>query len=581
MEATRTWFREAKKQRSDRLLEAKIVIVGAGESGKTTLINKLKNEDYPVPDKNTRTEGIEVWQWPFEGKVKAEQQAVTAHVWDFGGQEIYKDTHQFFLSPDTLYVLLNDNRKGDTDFYYWLNVIAIRAGSGCPILLVFNEKNGALRQISPDEELFGNFPQIVKTPLDVDFADGNLDRLRLMRSTIERHFCNLEAMGKPILSNWLKVRQDLKAEQSKNTISFDRFREICERHDVQGEDSAKVVCKTLHNLGVLLFYPELPGLEDLVILNPNWCLDAVYKVLDADAVRHRKGRFTKEELALVWGDPKYKGKLLQLRELMTEFELCYRVRGSEEYVAPQMLPVERNEDPHFPKAELLRYRYEYQFMPRGILTRFIARMGSHVKGDYVWRSGVTLQWGDTVAEVTESQVEHAINIRLHGPDRKRRLLDIRDELGAVHEWFRGLKPKLKEKIPCNCKRCSGSDKPSLFRVKDMETLARSNAPAQCLKGDELELVSVHQLLEGVFDTLSSHVSATKKFIEDGDLRSAIDVLLGVEEVRNEAVHFSGRLNKLEEDRRKSISSPENYTRERNAISDGLLSLLEEGRRWRL
>ncbi|MBK8564137.1 MAG: hypothetical protein IPN76_12560 [Saprospiraceae bacterium] len=64
------------------------------------------------------------------------------------------------------------------------------------------------------------------------------------------------------------------------------------------------------------------------------------------------------------------------------------------------------------------------------------------------------------------------------------------------------------------------------------------------------------------------------------MRSAIDVLLGVEEVRNEAVHFSGRLKEMEEDNRKGVLSPDNYTRERNAISDGLLSLLEERRRWR-
>jgi hypothetical protein len=73
---------------------------------------------------------------------------------------------------------------------------------------------------------------------------------------------------------------------------------------------------------------------------------------------------------------------------------------------------------------------------------------------------------------------------------------------------------------------------------------------------------------------------SRELIEKGDLRSAIDVLLGVEEVRNEAVHFSGRLKKMEEDNRKGVLSPDNYSRERNAISDGLLSLLEEGRRWR-
>lgn len=44
-EAIRKYFNEKEKQGVDRLFEAKIVIVGAGESGKTTLIRKLKVEN--------------------------------------------------------------------------------------------------------------------------------------------------------------------------------------------------------------------------------------------------------------------------------------------------------------------------------------------------------------------------------------------------------------------------------------------------------------------------------------------------------------------------------------------------------
>ena len=35
------------------------------------------------------------------------------NIWDFGGQEIYYATHQFFLTKRSLYVLVIDNRKED------------------------------------------------------------------------------------------------------------------------------------------------------------------------------------------------------------------------------------------------------------------------------------------------------------------------------------------------------------------------------------------------------------------------------------------------------------------------------------
>ena len=34
-------------------------------------------------------------------------------MWDFGGQEIYHATHQFFLTRRSLYVLVDDTRKDD------------------------------------------------------------------------------------------------------------------------------------------------------------------------------------------------------------------------------------------------------------------------------------------------------------------------------------------------------------------------------------------------------------------------------------------------------------------------------------
>ncbi len=44
------------------------------------------------------------------------------NIWDFGGQEVYHSTHQFFLTHRSLYLLVADDRKEDTDFNYWLTL---------------------------------------------------------------------------------------------------------------------------------------------------------------------------------------------------------------------------------------------------------------------------------------------------------------------------------------------------------------------------------------------------------------------------------------------------------------------------
>ena len=69
--------------------ETKVLLVGQGGVGKTSLIKQLVGEGFDPHE--SKTEGIDIKQW----KVTAEDQDIRLNVWDFGGEEIMHATHQF------------------------------------------------------------------------------------------------------------------------------------------------------------------------------------------------------------------------------------------------------------------------------------------------------------------------------------------------------------------------------------------------------------------------------------------------------------------------------------------------------
>jgi Leucine-rich repeat (LRR) protein len=89
------YFRVQDPKKSTQIYEAKILIVGEGGSGKTSLANKLIDPDYQLKPEteDISTQGIDILQWEF---MERNQQTYKINIWDFGGQEIYHQIHQFF-----------------------------------------------------------------------------------------------------------------------------------------------------------------------------------------------------------------------------------------------------------------------------------------------------------------------------------------------------------------------------------------------------------------------------------------------------------------------------------------------------
>ena len=140
-------------------------------------------------------------------------------------------------------------------------------------------------------------------------------------------------------------------------------------------------------------------------------------------------------------------------------------------------------------------RYDYEFMPRGILTRFIVEMHKYIDEPNVWKSDVLLKRDHTWAEVIETYDRREIKIRLSGSNKRGFLEVITDKLDEIHTSFNQL--KVKKLIPCNCDVCKDSQTPHFYDLNKLrERLANRKDDIECDKPPYKE-VNILSLIDDI------------------------------------------------------------------------------------
>jgi internalin A len=522
IEKIKNYFRQLEKEGKDYLYEAKLLIVGEAGAGKTSLQRKIKNPNCKLPTDDDTTRGIEVVQWEFPlpedapnvsagsigQKPLGKDKTFRVNIWDFGGQEIYHATHQFFLTKRSLYVLVADDRKEDTDFDYWLNVVELLSDNS-PLLIVKNEKQDRHREIN-ERQLRGQFTNIKET-LATNLATNR--GLPDVLKEIKHHVSRLPHIGTALPKTWVKVREALENNPN-NYISLKDYLDICEQNGFRQDKDKMQLSGYLHDLGVCLHFQDDPLLKKTVILKPSWGTDAVYKVLDNERVIRNLGRFNRDDLAKIWHEEKYANMQDELLQLMINFKLCYQIPNTNDYIAPQLLT--KNQPVYdWDETNNLIVRYTYEFMPKGIITQFIVAMHTYIADQKcVWRSGVVLTKDQTKAEVVEDYGKREIKIRVAGKHKKEFMTIVMYELDKIHDSYHRL--KYNKLIPCNCAKCKDSQEPHFYLFETLRkfTEDRQNR-IQCQKS--YQMVDVLSLIDDVIDRKQLVEEEKKKGRVIGDL----------------------------------------------------------------
>jgi small GTP-binding protein len=536
-EAIRNYFEELDKE-SVRLLQSKLLIVGNVEVGKTTLMKKLKDNKFIVNvGKEETTHGINIVPWELQCQFKeGDTDIVKIHFWDFGGQDIYHATHQFFLTKRSLYLFVWEARREEESksFNYWLNIIKLLSANS-PVIVVMSKSDVGIKPIN-EASFKEKFDNIV-TFLQVSCVNGK--GIQELTDHISKTLGSMAHLRDKLPKVWMEIRDQIKAEK-KDYINLSNFFEICKKYGLS-EKRAEFLSDYLHDVGVVLHYRHDKLLENTVILNPEWATEALYSLVDNREIQENRGRFQFDDLKRHLDIKKFpREKHAELIRLMEKFELCFPITDTDIHIVPELLPAQRpaNTFDKYKKADNLHFEYHYDFMPEGIITRFISRMYYLIKEDHFWKNGVELGFEDSTALVVSELLNRKMKISVTGSCKSELLAIIRNDFSHIHQTLNMEKNEhYHEMIPCTCDICLQSKESHFYKhevVKKYVDKAISSIRCRV----SLEEVSVEKLLKGfeplkptkdllaTLITTASHLQGIAKTIKpDEDSRNGFIALL--------------------------------------------------------
>ncbi|MCT2581872.1 leucine-rich repeat domain-containing protein [Actinophytocola gossypii] len=492
-------FIRARQEGSAEQWLSKLLVVGEGGVGKTSAVRALAGDPHDPDEPSTHGLMVKELTVPHPDHPDVHMRL---SAWDFGGQQIYHATHQFFLTNRSLFLLLWNSRLGweQGKLRYWLDIIAARAPAS-PVVLVATHLTDRPVDL-PLSELRQEYPNIVDSLALDNATRAGVDALG---ARLAECAARLPLMGSQWPVSWLAAADAVRGAEE-NHVTPDRMWELMAGAGVRDPDQQRYLAVALHELGDILYYSDDPELSQIVVLRPEWVNDHISRVLDSDRVAAGHGLLTRRHLDELWSGLD-RGLRDHFLGMMDKYDLSYRIEGGR--TGDVSLVVERLQwDPPDYQPEWdeigrrdntreIRVLYRLNTMPPGIPTWFIARSHRFSRAMH-WRTGALLGHGDGqhLALVRANRHRNTVELAVRGPSPVGFFSILDDGLNLTLERFPGL--HITRQVPCPCRDHEPVPCQELFDYEDLRTRMNRTPPRdeiECRKS--YEFVSVPQLLLGL------------------------------------------------------------------------------------
>ena len=414
----RNYF-EAGKKGYIKNKNIKILIVGNGCVGKTTLVKRLidnpKGKIPKIPLKN-RTSGIQIRHWDLTKKDNW-----FINFWDFGGQKVYHATHRLFLGSRTLYIYVWANKPPESKreprypAWYWMNFIA-SVGSKNKIISIQNLFKSETRENIPEYSSIKS--KYEGYPFEFQFlSNHHLNARKKSRQSLRLKLDILDSLDQineespeklPI--PWVEVRDkiiELRDIENRKNLSWLDYERMCGEKNIYGTSIITII-NWLHNSGEV-YYKE--GLfKDEIILDQEWIIKAIYSCLEKNSTIRKnitaKGHFTLLDARNHWNGYSLDEVMVFLNFMQT-CKITFKRKenfGQTKFYIPQLLP-KLNEKPFLKKwinkINLLYCRIHFAYLNQSLIDRFIVELQDFsTQTSTIWSNGIEISTLDGEALIT-------------------------------------------------------------------------------------------------------------------------------------------------------------------------------------
>ncbi|XP_070533769.1 uncharacterized protein [Ptychodera flava] len=504
----------------------KLMMVGLGGAGKTSLVRALMS-GYFYTDATYGeqiTDGIDITSWT----VKTPEDTLTYSVWDFAGQTVYYNTHQFFLSNRAVYLLLWNTRLGveHSGLDFWLSSIAVHAPKA-PIFVVGTHADQVAKVEVPEEELKRRYPQIAGFFLVSSVTGQGVRELQtnLLTVTLQEKY-----MGERIPQVWLNFEKQIIA-QRKNTslLPWKTVRKMAMEVAIYDDTEITQAVQFLHDLGSLQHFDN-EYLKDRVVINPQWIVDVMACVVSVHESAIKDGNLLHKDIAEVWSS--YDSDLHEwLLRLTEEFDLTFPLTDKPVNVVPCLLPEKEPEfqwpdidsQPGFRETKML---YQFEYLPAGLFNRAQVRLYQFCDSSVIWKKGSMLRKNGHMALMRHLRDSNLL-VQVQGP-RPENVLFLVHEIfeGLITESFHGV--TYDYMIPCPDCLNVGSRDPCMFTASKISRANNMKAPfLQC--DHYFHTISLHELQAVMPPDSSSnfdvHLENTMRDLEDIRFSMTSDIFM--------------------------------------------------------
>jgi len=466
-----------KKGEKDYIRQAKLILIGNGEVGKTSIRIKLLDKKAPLPEKNDRSRLLDLDIKPYFVKNLTREETglekeidFKLMVWDFAGQGKYREVQQLFCSRRSIYVFVtkpddipDPNDKYYVGFEYWMNManaFNYDKDTNChsPVIHVMNQVDNDEIAAKLDYTRKNRRAVFSNIKLFYDISCKTLDGFDRFEKGIRTILLkeSPDILSGEIHKKWLDIKTEIENRSMENYFSIEKYyNEICK--DIS-QSEANTLLNILEIVGTVIYFGQHEILKNWIIINPHWIKNAVCQVMDSELVE--EGTFKEKYKCHVWNEYEVLNKDTDqnknnkikyttddrdvLFQILIAYGFCYQ-QDDITYIVPSCLP---DVAPDLSEIgnPFCKIRFDYSpFIPAGTVNKLMVKLHKKIyRKNLQWFNNFVAEEKGLCAHISESWKDKSVFVTFYNNTKNSNNYDFKELYELIKNNLEEINKELKK-----------------------------------------------------------------------------------------------------------------------------------------